>query len=179
MSCLSRNRPRPSFDAPDEDRLFAVFDENTARSGAELGLIVIFAAFSRSALALRDEVAKLGCAVMVVADVHVSETWMAARDGLITCMLFDARYLESRAAEGLPARMRSAAAHPAIVRLGGGANHRCPDDHDPGEVALPVPATGTEIRLAVLSAIEARRACLMRNDIRPNPGSGVATGWFG
>lgn len=57
---------RSPFGALDEDRLFAAFDENKARSAERMGLVIILAADAPPTLALRDEAEKLGAAVMIV-----------------------------------------------------------------------------------------------------------------
>lgn len=122
---------------------------------------------------LRDEVAMLGCPVMVIEDTSVPKAWLAARNDQVACMIFDARHLSAKEAEEMPIRLRSAAVRPAIVWLGGAETPMLHSLCDPGmvEVVLTVPATGTEIRLAILRAIEARRIWLVQNGIFPKPGS--------
>lgn len=169
MNGPSRDRFRLSpFEAPDEGRLFAAFDENRARAAGGRGLVVIFAACGTPAARLCDEVVKLGSPVMLIEDALVSAPWFAARDGEIACVVFDMRHLASRGATSLPGRLRAAAPGPAIVLLTDAGSPLFPDpgSDPPAEVMLPAPATGTELRLGILSAIGMRRMGIMPRDPR-------------
>lgn len=154
---FERRSGKSLFTAIDADRLFAGLDENRERSAETIGLVVLFAAFDHSAMTLRKEVEKLGAVVMIIEDPFLPESWIASRDKQIGCLIFDTRYLASKGAKGVPARLRGAAPSPAIIMLG---DTSCPvgsADSEPAEVILPTPVGGTELRLGILSAIDMRR----------------------
>lgn len=159
QSGIPAERGRSSFEAPDVDGLFAAFDRKRAQAAGP-GLVIVFAACAEPAMRLRNEIEKLGAVVMIVEDVFVSESWVASLDERVACMIFDMRFLASRGAEELPARLRAAAANPAIIlltetRAVAAASVK---GNDMAEIALSTPVTGSELRLGVLSAIERRQS---------------------